>query len=108
MLCGVTELYISMGCVGWDASGGSSVAVTPLPGEAGVEERQLEACFPRQGSNTGNREMDAGGALGHRVSYIHSRREPPVLASLIFKESDPTFALSKKVLLGQIQQVMTV
>lgn len=95
--------------MGQDVYGGEQCCCDiPFPGEADVEEMQLEACFPRQGSNTGNREMDAGGALGlgHQVSYVQSRREPPVLASLIFKESDPTFAPSKIILLGQIQQVM--
>lgn len=42
------------------------------------------------------------------VSHIHSRREPPVLAYLILKESGPTFASSKVVLLRHTQQVMTV
>lgn len=58
------------------------------------------------GWNTGNGELDAGGALGQRVHYVHSGRELPVLAPLIFKESDPTFAPSKLALLGQIKQVM--
>lgn len=49
-----------------------------------------------------------GGALGHQVSYLHSRREPPVLAFLIFQESDLTFAPSEMALLGQIEQVMTL
>lgn len=60
---------------------------------------QLEAWFPRQG-NAGNRERDAEGAAGFWVSHTHSRREPEVPAYLIFKESNPTFAPSKMVLLG--------
>lgn len=108
MLCGVRELHLSMGCVGLDVSREQRGCDMPLPGEADVEEMQLEACFPRQGSNSGTREMDAGGALGHQVSCIHSSREPPVLPSLILRESDPTLALSKMVLFAQIQQVMTL
>lgn len=93
-----------VGCV-W---GKQCCCDVPLPGEADVEEIQLEACFPGQGGSTGNREMDAGGALGHWVPHIHSRRVPSVFASLIFRESDSTFAPSKMILLGQIQQVMTL
>lgn len=58
--------------------------------------------------NTGKKGMVVGGALGHQVSYLHSRREPPVLAFLIVQESDLTSAASKMVFLGQIQQVMTL
>jgi len=102
MLCGAAELHISRGCV-W---GEQRCCDMTLPGEANVEEVQPGACFPRQGDSTGNGELDAGGALGHQVSYSRSRGEPAVLTSLVFKESDPTFAQSKMVLLREIQQVM--
>lgn len=60
---GTAPLYglCGAGCVCWE----QYCCDIPLPGEAGVEEMQLEACFPRQGSSTGNREVDSGGGLGH-------------------------------------------
>lgn len=92
MLAPGTELHLPWALWGRTAS----LLSHPFPEGCGM---QLEARFPRQG-NAGDSDRDAEGAAGLCISQTHSRREPPVLASLMFTESDPTFAPSKMVLLG--------
>lgn len=54
----------------------------PLPGAADGEETQPEACFARQGGNSGKREMGAGGALGHCASYLQKGATSPCLSDI--------------------------